>query len=383
VTPERWAQIQQIRSAALEQAPQERSGWVDSACGNDQELRNEVGWLLAQSEDTMAIPSAVLAPAISGISPGDTVAHYQVTAKIGAGGMGEVWMATDSVLRRPVALKVLHPHALRDEAARSHFLREGRSIAALSHPNIAGVYEVGEHNGMPYLAMEYVDGASLLQELDKGPLPHARLVDSASQIAAALDHAHSRGIAHRDVKPGNILVDARGAIKLVDFGLAKQFTAGESTDTALTGPGRFVGTLRYAAPEVLSGRPADVRSDIYSLGVVLYEMACGVSPFSGMEGQELVAAILSGSVPPIRQRNPTLLPALIALIERAMAVRPEARFGSAGEVQSALSNLGRTATPQPAEETSGTLAVLDFETSRTIPPWTGWEPASPKPCRLT
>jgi TolB-like protein len=275
--------------------------------------------------------------------------------------MGEVWLATDTVLRRSVALKLLHPRTLRDESARRRFLREGRAIAALAHPNIAIVYEVAEHQGEPYLAMEYVEGHSLSQELETGPLPQNLLVEYALQITAALEHAHSRGVLHRDIKPGNILVNSQRNIKLVDFGLARHFMAGAETETEITTPGAFVGTLRYTAPEVLSGRLADTRSDLYSLGVVMYEMACGISPFAGMDAPGLVAAALRGDALPLRQRNPTVSPELAAVIGRTMAVRVEDRFRTAADLHAALGGLGQVAVPQHVTSSSASLAVLEFE----------------------
>ena len=272
-----------------------------------------------------------------------------------------MWLATDTVLRRRVALKVLSVQALRDEAARARFRREARAIAALNHPNIAVVYEVAEHEGTPYLAMEYVDGHALSHELKMGPLAQGRLVDYALQAAAGLEHAHSRGIVHRDVKPGNILVNSQGTIKLVDFGLAKAFAMDAETESAVTAPGTFVGTLHYAAPEVLTGRPADVRSDLYSLGVVLYEMACGVPPFAGIEGPAFFLAVLRGDAPPLRQRNPAVSPALAAIVSQAMAVRPEDRFRTAAELRAALSAMGSAEAQQPVQAASAALAVLEFE----------------------
>jgi TolB-like protein/tRNA A-37 threonylcarbamoyl transferase component Bud32 len=275
--------------------------------------------------------------------------------------MGEVWLATDTVLARPVALKLLLRETVRDEAARARFLREGRAIAALNHPNIAVVYEAAEHEGVPYLAMEYVDGHALSHELRTGPLAQARLADYALQAAAALEHAHSRGIVHRDVKPSNILVNSQGTIKLVDFGLAKAFATDAETETTVTIPGTFVGTLHYAAPEVLNGRAVDARSDLYSLGVVLYEMACGVVPFAGIEGLAFVSAVLRGDAPPLRQRNPAVSPALAAVVSQAMAVRPEDRFRTAAELRAALSAMDPAASAQPVQAASGALAVLEFE----------------------
>jgi len=291
---------------------------------------------------------------------GKRLGRFEIRQKLGAGGMGEVYLAFDTQLERHVAIKVLRPEILSDPAAKTRFLREARTVAALSHPNIATLYDAGEADGRPYLAMEYVQGRSLKDEI--AGLDPRRALDYTLQIAAALEHAHHRGVVHRDLKPANVMVGGEGAVKLLDFGLAKLVAADEETRTGLTVPGTFIGTLAYAPPEVLAGREADFCGDIYSFGVMLYEMACGALPFAGLEGVRLVSAILQGEAPPVGCRNPAVDPGLGRLIERAMAARPENRPASAGELLAALRGLASGAVPAAsASAAAPVLAVLEFE----------------------
>src|SRR5258708_14439093 len=213
----------------------------------------------------------------------ETIGHYRVVEKLGSGGMGDVYLATDLVLGRQVAVKTVQPQLIASPAAESRFMREARAIAALNHPGIAVLYEVGKEGDTPYLVMEYVQGRTLRDELQGTGFPLKKILDCAIQIASALEHAHSRAILHRDIKAANIIVTREGAAKLLDFGLAKSFEAAEETMTEVSVAGTFVGTLHYSAPEILNNHPATVKSDIYSFGVVLYEMACGQLPFAGMQ----------------------------------------------------------------------------------------------------
>jgi len=238
--------------------------------------------------------------------PGHEIAHYQILAKLGAGGMGVVYLAQDARLGRRVALKVLPTEFARDEDRVARFEREARAVAALSHPGIAVLYEIGEADAVRYLAMEYVEGRSLQEELAAGPLSVDRLIDYTTQIADALEHAHRRGILHRDIKPANIMVTPDRRVKLLDFGLGKVLQGKDETRSAVTAPGTWMGTLHYCAPEVLRGHEADRRSDLYSFGIVLYQMACGRLPFEGLDGHALVSAILSGQARPAKNSNPLI-----------------------------------------------------------------------------
>ncbi len=203
---------------------------------------------------------------------GEKIAQYKILTTLGTGGMGVVYLAEDSRLGRRVALKVLPPEFAGNSDRIARFEREARAVAALSHPGIAVLYEIGESGKIHYLAMEYVEGSGLQEQLNE-TLSTESIVDYGVQIADALDHAHSRGILHRDIKPANIRVTPQGKVKLLDFGLAKLFDGEDHTRSALTAPGTWMGTLQYCAPEVLRGGEADIRSDLYSLGIVLYQMA--------------------------------------------------------------------------------------------------------------
>jgi TolB-like protein/tRNA A-37 threonylcarbamoyl transferase component Bud32 len=270
---------------------------------------------------------------------GKTLAHYRVLEKIGKGGMGEVFLAEDTSLRRRVALKFLPPEMERDEEARRRFLREARSAAALDHPYICHINEVAESEGRDFIVMEYVEGEALRARIGQGPRPLEEILRIAIEVAEALEAAHGKGIVHRDIKPENIMLTRTGHAKVMDFGLAKQVGApaeaeiGGPTMTLLTSEGTTVGTLAYMSPEQLRGQGADGRSDIWSLGVTLYEMASGARPFEGQSGFEVSSAILNSPPLPL----PPAVPAeLGAVITRCLEKDPAKRYRMAGELRAAL-----------------------------------------------
>jgi len=270
---------------------------------------------------------------------GKTISHYRILEKIGQGGMGEVFLADDTSLHRKVALKFLPPEMQQDAAARKRFLREARSAAALDHPYICHINEVGESDGQDFIVMEYVEGQSLKDKLDQGPLPLDDALPTAIEVAEALEAAHTKGIVHRDIKPANIMLTQTGHAKVMDFGLAKQIVpcgriaSAEETVTALTSDGSTVGTLAYMSPEQLRSQSADARSDIWALGVTMYEMAAGARPFHGQSGFELTSAIVNQAPRPL----PSQVPAeLGAVIERCLEKEPGKRYQQAGELRAAL-----------------------------------------------
>ena len=243
---------------------------------------------------------------------GHLIDHYKIIKKIGSGGMGEIYLAEDTKLERSVALKFLPRHMTEDREARTRFEREAKAAAALNHPNIVTVYEIGEHEGQVYIAMEYVEGQTLKELISvnrppstvdrspiaPGPLPIAQVLDIATQIAAGLAAAHAKGIVHRDIKPQNILIDKDGRVKILDFGLAKLQGVSRLTQDSFA-----MGTVNYMSPEQGQGKEVDPRSDIWSLGVVFYEMISGELPFRGDYDQAVIYAILNEDTPPLGNRD--------------------------------------------------------------------------------
>jgi len=269
---------------------------------------------------------------------GKTIAHYEVTAKLGAGGMGEVYQALDKKLGRKVAIKILRQDYLVDSGARDRLLREARSAAALNHPNICTVHEVGDFEGQAYIVMELVEGQPLGELIPPTGLPGESILRFGRQIAEALAHAHERGLVHRDLKPSNVVVTPQGHAKVLDFGLAKrQSPVEENMETeslqTLTMPGTTVGTLAYMAPEQLRGEPASERSDVWAFGVMLHEMASGKRPFRGRTSFELSAAILTEATPQLPSQTP---PEIKAVIGRCLAREPARRYARGGEIVAAM-----------------------------------------------
>ncbi len=274
---------------------------------------------------------------------GETISHYRIIAKIGAGGMGEVYSAHDPRLDRQVAVKVLPTAALDDPTRLGRFEREARSTGALNHPNIVAIYDVGQHEGVPYIVTELLEGSTLRQRLREGDVTVRRAVEYGIQIAEGLAAAHSKGIIHRDLKPENIFVTRDGHIKILDFGLAKlrqpatRLAASEQvTQTVETEVGAIVGTLGYMSPEQLHGKPADHRSDIFGFGTVMYEMLAGRRAFAGDSKANVVAAILRDDPPAFSEFSRPVPIQLEQLIRRCLDKRPEGRFESAHDVALAL-----------------------------------------------
>ncbi len=282
------------------------------------------------------------------LAPGARFGAHEIVAFLGAGGMGEVWRARDTRLDREVALKVLPPGAVENETARARLLREARLASGLSHPHICTIHEVGEAEGRAFVAMELVEGRTLSALVAERALPQGEVVRLGRQLAEALAHAHQHGVLHRDFKSANVVVTPEGRAKVLDFGLAKRVSgedAREATTASydtLTGPGVVAGTLAYMAPEQLRGTPADARSDIWALGVVLYEMASGRRPFQGQTGFALSASILNEPLPPLPAGVPD---ALRAVVERCLEKDPARRYQRATEVCAVLDALSSGAPP--------------------------------------
>ena len=270
---------------------------------------------------------------------GSTVGHYRITGKLGTGGMGIVYEAEDIHLSRKVALKFLPEESADDPDAKRRFQREADTIAQLNHPNICTIYDIDRHEGRAFIAMECVEGVNLKTHMSRRLLTTAEIVEIALQITAALGAAHSKGIVHRDIKPGNIIVTASGQVKVLDFGLARRF---KTTDTDELGPdgstipGRPMGTANYMAPERILQLPLDPRSDLFSLGVVMYEMATGRLPFAGPSPSETVSNVLDQDPAPLNTLAPRHPKPLEALVHRLLAKRAGDRYPGTAELTDAL-----------------------------------------------
>ena len=257
--------------------------------------------------------------------------RYEVRGRLGRGGMAEVRDGWDTRLRRPIAIKLMHPAVSAQSGIRNRFDAEARAAAALNHPNIVAVHDSGEHDGTPFIVMERLPGETLAHQIARGPLSQERVHAMLDNVLAALTAAHRAAILHRDIKPGNILLAAGGEVmKVGDFGIAK---TPEATNT-LTG--QILGTIAYVSPERLAGAPACVADDLYAVGVVGYEALAGHRPFAQENMAALASAILEGRPPPLARLRPDVDPGLIAVIERAMARDPRQRFGSAQEMRAGL-----------------------------------------------
>jgi len=343
---ERWEQIDRILDAALECEPAERPSFLDHACAGDQALRRKVEALLAayqQAEEFIETPALEIAVQTlvtsQGESPvGKKIGHYEILSLLGAGGMGEVYLVQDTQLRRKAALKLLPVEYARDPERARRFKQEALAASALNHPNIITIHEIGELAGAPFIVTEFVDGQTLRQRLAGEPVSLLEVLDIAVQIAGALAAAHAARIVHRDIKPENIMLRPDGLVKILDFGLAKLTephpltTGAADLEITNTNPGVIMGTITYMSPEQVRGQVVDARTDLFSLGVVIYEMLAGQAPFARTTRADTIAAILEKEPAPLQRFMTEMPEAIERIARRALCKDREERYQTAQEM---------------------------------------------------
>src|SRR5262245_33479082 len=348
MTPERYKQIGQLYHAVLELEPGARAAFLDNSCGDDGELRREVESLLRAHDKAgnyfaapaMEAAAGLLAEQIHPSLVGHSVSHYQVLSLIGAGGMGEVYLAEDTRLGRKVALKMLPRAFTGDQERVRRFEQEARAASALNHPNILTIYEVGVAGESHFIATEFIDGQTLRERMRGGRLAVAESLDIAIQVTSALSAAHAAGITHRDIKPENVLVRRDGSVKVLDFGLAKlsetqspPADSQASTQARLsTEPGMVMGTVSYMSPEQARGLKVDHRTDIFSLGVMLYEMVAGKRPFERETASDVIAAILQNDPAPLAAHEPNTPDELERIVSKTLRKERNERYQDAKDL---------------------------------------------------
>ena len=377
MTPERWAQIERLFHGAAECDPERRAVLLDEACTNDPELRQEVEALLACDRDAGDFIHASVGRQIDVAKfplTGQIVSHYRILNGLGGGGMGLLYRAEDIKLGRQVALKFLPQESAKDSVALRRFEREARAASALEHPNICPIYEFGEQNGLPFLVMQLLEGETLQELLSaagpaKPPLNIHKLLDLGIQINRGLEAAHRHGIIHRDIKPANIFITTQGQAKILDFGLAKlapvatmnsttqnlldvaaETSAGTEAlaapDLLLSRTGAVMGTAGYMSPEQVRGENLDARSDLFSFGLALYEMATGKRAFTGDTWPAFQEAILRRTPDAPRKINPNIPAELEAVIKKALEKNRDVRYQTASEMRADLENLQQQLAPK-------------------------------------
>jgi serine/threonine protein kinase/Tol biopolymer transport system component len=374
MTPERWQQVDRLLQEALEREPEARASFLSEACRHDDSLRREVEALLAAGDRAggfLQSPALEDAGALINDSNansilGRRIGCYQVISQLGAGGMGEVYLAQDTRLGRKVAIKLLPSFFTKDEQRLGRFQQEARAASALNHPNIITIYDIGEADSIHFIATEFIEGETLRTALDKG-VQLSQALDVAIQTSSALHSAHQAGIAHRDIKPENIMVRTDGYVKVLDFGLAKltekqPLTIGTEAATIArveTDPGTVMGTARYMSPEQARGQEVDGRSDIFSLGVVIYEMVAGRAPFEGKTTSDVIAAILEKQPLPLARYEPGAPTEIQWIVTKALRKDRDERYQTIKEMLSDLRDLKQDLDAQSRSERRAALDASD------------------------
>src|SRR6184192_1078632 len=348
MTSERWQQVNDLFQLAAERAPKERTTFLQTACQGDEGLRREVESLIAsyeRAENFIESPAFEVVPELltddrAGAIVGESIAHYRIESLLGVGGMGSVYLARDERLGRKVALKLLPEHLTADETQLSRFKTESRAASALNHPNILTVYEIGAEGNRQFIATEFIEGMTLRASLACGRMNLHAALEIAVQVASALAAAHETGVVHRDIKPENIMLRPDGYAKVLDFGIAKLTEQRPASDhyevgtTAVlqTRPGLVLGTGQYMSPEQARGQKVDARSDIWSLGVVLYEMVGGIPPFRGETPSDCIASILTTKPPPLSSVLSNVPLKLEFILQKALRKNSEERYQTIKEM---------------------------------------------------
>jgi len=347
MNPERWKQIDDLLSSALQLEPEQRAAFLDKACAKDNELRKEVEALLSSDQQVRSsfvespvkeIAAAMILERFNRLSSGQIIGAYKILSLLKTGGMGEVYSAKDERLGRNVAIKILPAEFSNDHDRLSRFKQEARSASALNHPNIITIYDIGSFESGTFIAMELIEGKTLREMINSGSIQLRKTIDIAAQLADGLAKAHETGIIHRDLKPENIMITKDGLLKILDFGLAK-LPASELENSKVstlfkTDSGIILGTVAYMSPEQASGQSVDYRSDQFSFGTIIYELITGSNPFHRKTSAETLTAIINDEVPNLRAPTP-----IQWMIERCLSKDREERYVSTRDLARELQSI--------------------------------------------